>query len=367
VKAYPSFRGSFSFRLWRWWSQYGPWVLQLCAGPYAIIARLRRTSYHRGWLRQYRLPKPIVSVGNLTVGGTGKTPFVIWLARKLHAQGKRVAILSRGYGRRHSFENILVSDGKSLKTNWQFAGDEPVLIAQQCPWAIVAVGKDRYELGKWVLKQTPCDCFILDDGYQHLSLYRDLDLLLFDATDLEGLAGVLPAGRMREPLDAAQWAHGFVLTRTECVSSIRPLQGRIEEALGKGVTPIVVKSVPKSLTHLSTGVVKELDFFSDKAMLVFSGLGNPDAFCASLSASGFEVQEEMKFPDHFAYRECDVEVIRKRIQDSGVEIAVTTEKDQVKLRAWCTQDDPIWVVNMELEVIMGERTLQELLLNHGIL
>ncbi len=231
----------------------------------------------------------------------------------------------------------------------------------------MAVGKDRYRLGMWVLEQFACDCFILDDGYQHLSLYRDLDLVLFDATDLKGLTGVLPAGRMREPLDAAQWAHGIVLTRSECVSSIQPLQERLENALGKCIAPIVVKSVPKHLTHLSTDTVKELDFFYKKTFLVFSGIGNPSAFCASLAAVEIDVREEMRFPDHFVYSEHDAKAIRRKITHSGIEVAVTTEKDAVKLRMWCKHDDPIWVVNMELELIRGEQSLQDLLSNYGLL
>ena len=347
-------------------SRYGSWVLHGCAFPYACIVRLNRTCYQRGWRRQFRLPHPVVSVGNLTVGGTGKTPFVIWLAREIHAQGKRVAILSRGYGRRNVSNNIIVSDGTALTADWQLAGDEPVLIARQCPWAIVAVGSDRYRLGLWVLEQFSCDCFILDDGYQHLSLYRDVDLLLFDATDLKGLTAVLPAGRMREPLEAAQWAHGVVFTRSECVESVQPLQERVEEVLGNEITPIVMKAVPRCLTHLSTGRVQDLEFCKKKPILVFSGIGNPGAFSTSLVASGFDVREEMRFPDHYRYGDHDVEAIRNRMKHSGIDMALTTEKDQEKLRTWCRPDDSIWVVNMEFELIRGEQVLKDLLGRHGL-
>lgn len=347
--------------------RYCPWALQVCAVPYAGFARLSRMSYRRGWRRQYRLPRPVVSVGNLTVGGTGKTPFVIWLATRLHAEGKCVAILSRGYGRQQAWQNILVSNGTDVLADCQIAGDEPLVIAQQCPWAIVAVGKDRYQLGLWVLEQFSCDCFILDDGYQHLSLYRDVDLLLFDATDLQGLAGVLPAGRMREPLDAAQWADGCVLTRSECVASARSVQELLEKSLGKKLNPMVVKSVPKSLTHLSTGRVQEVAYFQQKPIFVLSGIGNPGAFLTSLVAAGFDVREERRFPDHYGYGKDDVAAIRKKMNDSGAELAVTTEKDAVKLRTWCTADDPIWVVNQELEFISGEHAIQDLLRRHSII
>ena len=277
-----------------------------------------------------------------------------------------MAILSRGYGRQNAWQNMIVSDGTGLQADWQLAGDEPVFIARQCPWAIVAVGNNRHRLGLWVLEQFSCDCFILDDGYQHFQLYRDVDLLLFDATDLEGLKGVLPAGRMREPLKAAQCADGVVFTRSECVASVQPLQERLEEVLGEGMTPIVMRSVHRTLTHLSSGTVKELKSFNKKTFLVFSGIGNPEAFCTSLVASGLDVREEMRFPDHWHYGEYDLEAIRGRMKSSGLDMAVTTEKDQEKLRPWCRADYPIWVVNMELEMIRGEQELQDLLSRHGL-
>jgi len=302
----------------------------------------------------------------MTVGGTGKTPFVIWLATRLHAEGKRVAILSRGYGRQQAWQNRLVSDGSDVLADWHMVGDEPFVIAQQCPWAIVAVGKDRYQLGLWVLEQCSCDCFILDDGYQHLSLYRDVDLLLFDATDFQGLAGVVPAGRLREPLDAAQWADGCVLTRSECVASVRPMQEFLEKALGKKLNPMVVKSRLKFFTHLSTGRVQDISYFQKKPIVLLSGIGNPGALLTSLVEAGCEVREEIRFPDHYGYVKDDVAAIRRKLTDSGAELAVTTEKDAVKLRAWCTADDPFWVVSQELEFMAGEDAIDGLLRRHRI-
>ena len=214
-------------------------MLQGAAIPYGMIAKFRRLAYQHDWLRQDHLPKPVVSVGNLTVGGTGKTPLVIWLAHQLHAKGQRVAILSRGYGRQQPSQNFMVSDGKGQVKEWRVAGDEPWMIARNCPWAIVAVGPDRHHLGQWVLAQTDCDCFILDDGYQHLSLYRNLDVLLFDAMDVRGLAGVLPAGRLREPLESINGNEAFVFTRADSLSSIHPVRKTVEDCLGRSISPII--------------------------------------------------------------------------------------------------------------------------------
>ncbi|MGH7167361.1 MAG: tetraacyldisaccharide 4'-kinase, partial [Nitrospiraceae bacterium] len=145
------------------------WPLRALAWPYGLAVRARTALYERGWLARRRLPCRVVSVGNLTVGGTGKTPVVISIAEWLLARGKRVGVLSRGYRRRSRAPQLLVSDGRTILEGPADAGDEPYLIAWRCPGAVVAVGADRYRLGRWVLERFPIDCFVLDDGFQHLA------------------------------------------------------------------------------------------------------------------------------------------------------------------------------------------------------
>ena len=352
-------RAFFLVRLWGWLNRRCPWTLRWCAVPYGVVSRLRRTGYQRGWLPQRRLPKPVISVGNITVGGTGKTPFVMWLASLLHEEGKRVAILSRGYGREGSAVNMLVSDGTSLQTDWRSVGDEAMLMAQKCPWAIVAVGKDRYRLGCWVLEQAGCDCFLLDDGFQHLLLYRDLDILLFDATDVEGLTEVLPAGRMREPLSAAQWATTIVFSRTESIASVEPLQARIEQCVGKSIFPLLVETAPRWLIHIPTGMTQEVDSFKKKSCLLVSGIGNPFSFRFSVVSCGLNVGAEFQYPDHFAYSEKDVDVIRLKMKSLGIDLAITTEKDALKLREFLRSDDPIWALDVKVNMTQGETQIRE--------
>jgi tetraacyldisaccharide 4'-kinase len=351
----------FFIRLRSWLNRRCPWILRWCAVPYGVVAGLRRTGYQRGWLPRHRLPKPVISVGNITVGGTGKTPFVMWLASRLHEQGKQVAILSRGYGRQGSAVNMLVSDGTSLKAGWQAVGDEPMLMAQKCPWAIVAVGKDRYRLGCWVLEQTACDCFLLDDGFQHLPLHRDLDILVFDATDAEGLAEVLPAGRMREPLSAARWATTIVFSRTESVSSVEPLQTRIEQCVGKSIAPLLVETSPRWLVHIPTGMTRGIDFFKDQSLFLVSGIGNPSSFRTSVVSCGLEVRDEIRYPDHFAYSEMDVKEIRLKMKRLGIVHAVTTEKDALKLREFLRSDDPVWALDVQVNMTQGEERIRKIL------
>jgi tetraacyldisaccharide 4'-kinase len=163
----------------------------------------------------------VVSVGNLTVGGTGKTPVVIRLADWLLSVGKRVAILSRGYRRASHAPMLMVSNGERLLATADEAGDEPYLMARRCPKAIVAVGADRYELGRWVLDQFQVDCVLLDDGFQHLRLHRDVNLLLVDATDVDGLRAIVPAGRLREFVGAAARATMIIVTRPTILPALR--------------------------------------------------------------------------------------------------------------------------------------------------
>src|ERR1043165_6560612 len=203
------------------------WWLLWAAIPYGVIARLRVLLYAWGWFPQGKLPVPVLSVGNLTLGGTGKTPVVIVLVDWLLAQGKRVAILSRGHRRTSTDPYLLVSGGARLLVSPKEAGDEPFLMAQRCAKAIVAVAADRYELGDWVLNRFPVDCLVLDDGFQHLGLYRDVDLLLGDATDPEGRAALVPSGRLREPIQAAARATAIVVTRADVPAQVKEVCYRL--------------------------------------------------------------------------------------------------------------------------------------------
>jgi tetraacyldisaccharide 4'-kinase len=352
-------RASFGIKLWHWLSRYSPGMLEWCAVVYEAGASLRRKGYQRGWFHTHRLPKPVISVGNLTVGGTGKTPLVMWLASELHRQGKRVAILSRGYGGSRPSANRWVSDGKSFRADWHSVGDEALLMAQKCPWALIAVGKDRYRLGCWLLEQDTCDCFLLDDGFQHLSLYRDLDILLFDATDETGLKGTLPAGRMREPLSAAQWATIIMFSRTGNSHSLSSLQARIEHHVGKPIVPLRIDITPQKMIHIPTRAIRSMDFFKHRSLLLVSGIGNPSSFRSCVLSCELDVRDEIRYSDHFAYSEKDVEEIRLKMNRLKVDLVLTTEKDALKLQEFLRKDDPFWALEVQVTVAEGENQIQE--------
>jgi tetraacyldisaccharide 4'-kinase len=333
--------------------------------PYGAAARLRTLLYDWGWFDQRRLPVPVVSVGNLTVGGTGKTPMVILLAEWLLAQGKQVAILSRGYRRTHTAQYLLVSNGARLLVGPQEAGDEPFLMAQRCPRAIVAVGADRYQLGDWVLHRFPIDCFLLDDGFQHRGLYRDVDLLLIDATDVAGLAALAPAGRLREPLQAAARATGIIVTRADVLAQVNDVRRKLCAVLGSMPDTIQVVFRPENLVSVTTGAVQSLSWSQGKSALLCSGVGHAGSFRSLVERMGIRILGEVAYADHHIYTRQDVERLRTRAVELQAEIVVTTEKDACKMASLLHPTDAWWAVRLTTHVIEGEDRLRRLVIGMG--
>ena len=341
------------------------WWLMWAAIPYGVVARLRALLYYWGWFAQRRLSVPVLSVGNLTLGGTGKTPVVIVLADWLLAQGKRVAILSRGYRRTSTDLYLLVSNGERLLVGPNEAGDEPFLMAQRCPKAIVAVGADRYELGYWVLDRFPIDCLILDDGFQHLGLYRDVNLLLVDATDAEGLAALVPAGRLREPLQAAVRASAIMVTRADVPAQVTQICHRLQAAIGSMPDPIQVVFGPENLVSVVTGASKPLFWAKGKTALLCSGVGHARSFRSLVETIGIKILDEVVYVDHHAYTNQDVVRLRARATELQAELVVTTEKDSCKLVPLLQPTDNWWAVRLSTDVSVGEDRLRRLVLGVG--
>ena len=330
--------------------------------PYGVVARLRAFLYDWGWFDQRRLPVPVLSVGNLTMGGTGKTPAVILLVDWLLAQGKRVAILSRGYRRTSTAQYLMVSDGERLLVGASEAGDEPFMMAQRCPKAIVAVGADRYELGDWVLSRYPIDCLVLDDGFQHLGLCRDVNLLLVDATDAEGLAAMTPAGRLREPLRAAARATAIVITRADVPAQVTEVCRRLKATLGFMPDPIQAVFRPESLVSVMTGISQPLSWSKGKTALLCSGVGHAGSFRSLVEGIGIKILDEVVHPDHHVYTSQDVEGLKAKAAELRAELVVTTEKDACKLAALLLPTDSWWAVRLTTNVIAGEDRLRRLVL-----
>ena len=335
------------------------WLLLPLAVIYGWVVCVRTALYENGWLSRRRLPCRVVSVGNLTTGGTGKTPVVIAIAQQLASKGKRVAVLSRGYRRKSRDKCLLVSDGARLLAGPDKAGDEPHLIARRCPGVVVAVGADRYRLGTWLLKQFPVDCVLLDDGFQHLGLHRDVNILLMDVSDTTGLRGLLPFGRLREPIAAAARADAVLMTR------VKPGSGHVSSELA-GVSlkrrPYQVRFSAECLVHVANGTLAETNVMRNQHVIAVSGVGNPDSFRALLQDLDVRVEDNIRFPDHHAYGVEDLEHIRARAVRAGVSLILTTEKDACKLEALVAENDPFWAVRLRTEWTHGREDLERLIL-----
>ena len=260
---------------------------------------------------------------------------------------------------------LLVSDGRTIIADPAEAGDEPYLIAQRCPEAVVAVGANRYRLGRWVLERFPVDYFVLDDGFQHLALHRDVDLLLVDASDPTGLEALLPAGRLREPLSAAARATALVLTRCDPTVGVPGALASLPALTANGIRPIRIQFRAEAFIDVVTGAVQGLESASGRAAVAFSGIGNVESFRRLLTEQGLKLVGEVVFADHHQYTQRDLKAIQDRARRDGAELVVTTEKDAVKIGQLVrSQDDGPRILALRLgtQILDGRDQLERLLL-----
>lgn len=331
------------------------------AGLYGLIIRFRLWCYRKGWLTTTRLPCRVVSVGNLTVGGTGKTPVVILLTEWLLAKGQSVAILSRGYKRTSTVPHLLVSDGSRMLAGPSEAGDEPFLMAQRCPGAIIAVGADRVALGRWVLEQHPVDCIVLDDGFQHRSIHRDVDLVLLDATDAAGLDALFPSGRLREPLRELDRASAVLITRADSRQDVKAIHSRLRAVARPYEDAIEVVFRPESFMTIVSREQQPVEWGRKKKAWLVSGIGNSGSFRRSAESIGIEIMGETAYEDHHRYRDDEIRQIRADAQANGSEFVLTTEKDGGKLSPFLLPNDPWWMLRLGTEVVRGKDRLHRLI------
>ena len=322
---------------------------------YGKLTNLRNHLYDRGALRTFSLGARTISVGNITTGGTGKTPLVAYIARNLADRGEKVCILTRGYGRRDPRKRVVVSDGTKIITDPAVAGDEPVELAISLgDKAIIVADPDRVAAAEWARGEFGVTAFILDDGFQHRRARRDVDIVCIDATDPWGGGKTMPGGRLREPLSGLERASIIVITRSDLVSDIEDLRSEIsnlnpEAAVFAARNQIVrVYAVGDATEHIvhdqMTDPASRLEIISNSTiktdsekirLMAFCGIGNPEGFFRQiLNACGdsFELADTQAFPDHHHYRQSDIVDIEKRAGTSNADALVTTVKDAVKLK-----------------------------------
>jgi tetraacyldisaccharide 4'-kinase len=311
------------------------WVLLPLSWIYREIVRVRVWMYAKGVLPQRRVSTPVISVGNLTVGGTGKTPMVIWLAERLLARGNRVGILTRGYKGGEGTSDEIEQMKARLQARVQFG-----------------VGKNRYEQALR-LEQIGVDVLLMDDGFQHLQLARDLDILLLDASQPLTNESLLPAGRLREPLSEMGRADLLVFTRTETSPGAK-------DAIAKLNDYPVFSAATKLLGFRRLGLDNSLvpaeqlgvgPFFS------FCGIGNPQAFFEDLKNWGLSNADTRIFPDHHRYSAADTVEIQTAARSVGAHALLTTEKDAQNLSGVEFRDSPAFVAVIELQIAKEEAFL----------
>ncbi len=322
-------------------------ALLLVSLLYGVVIRLRLYLYRLNIFRTKKLPCRVISVGNITVGGTGKTPTVIHIARLLKARGMRPAIVSRGYGRKRESDILTVSDGRNIPLDADRGGDEPFLIACKLPGVPVVVGADRYEAGMHAINELRPDVVVLDDGYQHIRLMRDLNIALLDGEDAFGKGRLFPAGTLREPLSALRRAELVLVTKTDRTSDVERIGRTVRNYTNAPI--FTARLTPIDLVDAETGEARELGTLRNTTVLAFSGIARPSSFFTSLQELGARLVDAVPFPDHHRYTSGDLAEIRRKAADLRVDLIVTTEKDAVRLRPFRPRD--VWSLRIEQHII----------------
>jgi tetraacyldisaccharide 4'-kinase len=313
---------------------------------YGAAIYIRRIFFGLHIFKQKKISCLVVSVGNITLGGTGKTPTVIQIAELLSRNERRVAVVSRGYGRKDEAEILVVSDGRSVLVDTRTGGDEPVLIASKLPGMPVLVGKKRYQTALLAIQRFRPDVVVLDDGFQHIRLKRDLDIVLVDAGNPLGNGKLFPAGILREPLRALNRAHAVLITKIDSTADVKALKATIQRNTQARI--FTSHQLPVDLIDYRSNDIKPLSALRGSKVLALSGIARPDSFIKLLASLGADIVDACAYPDHFDYKKKDLASIFQKAADDKVSMIVTTEKDAIRLKN--LHADGIWALRIELSV-----------------
>lgn len=308
---------------------------------YGASMRLRERFYRLGLIKQHTFSVPVISVGNLLLGGTGKTPTVQFITKLLQSEGYKPAVVCRGYRGKKLNKSNVVSDGKSILLAPDIAGDEPYLLAKTLPGIPVLTGKKRYLSCQRAITEFGVDCIVLDDGFQHLSVHRDIDIVLFDSTHLAGNSRIFPGGPLREPVSALHRCNCFLLTgRTP--SNIGRAE-KFKELLNTRFPgkPLYFSGISNCSIETISGQPVEAKQLND--VYAFCGIANPDRFQQSLISTGLTPKVFKQLPDHVTYSQSLVDRLSTLADAEGAENFITTEKDVVKLKTY-NFDKPIYIL-----------------------
>lgn len=341
--------------------------LRLLSGLFEGIVRFRLWLYRHGLLRPHELGCQVISIGNLTVGGTGKTPIVEVFARTLQKSGRKVAILSRGYKKKEdpffrrllkklTFEHVaseprVVSDGKRLLLDSALSGDEPFMLATNLPEVAVIVDADRVKAGQYAIQKLGCDTLILDDGFQYLNLKHRFDIVLVDRTNPFGNRRLLPRGILREPVRSIRRA-GFIFITKSNGDGAEELKRTLRQ-YNPDAEISECRHAAKYLQNVYTGERQHLSFLQDLPVAAVSGIASPKGFEDELVRRGARVMYHKRYADHHRYKQQEIiEVINKGLQREARAV-VTTEKDAVRFPMLERRDLPVYFLRVEIEMLSG--------------
>lgn len=349
-------RGAPELLLRRAWEQGGP--VWLCAGLSALAAGYRLSlmardaAYRTGLLRAGRVPVPVISVGNLTVGGSGKTPTVELAVRTLRELGAVPAVVSRGYGRQVAGVHV-VADREGVKRGPRESGDEPYLLARRLPGTSVVVGESRYEAAQLAVEGTGATAVVIDDGFQHRTLAKDVEIVVVNGRRPWGNGRLFPRGSLREPPGALRKADLIVVTNPTGLAAV----AEVEQALRRHRAHAPVVSATYRVAdvwEVSEGVRTAPADLAGRRVMAMAGLAAPQGFVETARALGAEVMGLVEFPDHHWYESADLAAAAARAREAGAEGLVTTEKDWVRLQGLPQMGIPLWVVPIVMEITSNE-------------
>ena len=331
-------------RKWYWFPVF--WFLRCLSFFYLLGHHFRLWAYRWGIFPRHSLDCRVISVGNLTLGGTGKTPFVMMIAETLRGNGYKPAILTRGYGGKSKKIVNVVCDGKSLLLSPDWVGDEAVMMAEKLKNVPIITGSDRFQTGRYALENFEIDTLILDDGFQHLALRRDLDILLCDHQRPLGNNYLFPAGELREPASETR--------RADMVCFTRYLGGPVK------FSQKFLGSIPQIKTHLrldsiinmENDDVCDAEALKNQPVVAFCGIANPEGFRQILEDSQVQLKVFKAFPDHHVYSLQDIKDLESQALKEGGKLILVSEKDAVKLKD-IKFSLPFYKVVIDLEILEG--------------
>ena len=348
-------------------------VLRFLSYLYGFGVGCKLGLYQLGLVSPEKLDCCVISIGNITVGGTGKTPTAQNVAAMIKSMGYRVVILNRGYRSHWDKELGVVSDGKKIFMTAYEAGDEAYLMAKTLPGIPVIIGKDRGLTGKYAVEKLDAEVIIMDDGYQHWHLYRDLDVVLVDTYNMFGNGCLLPRGTLREPLTHLARAGMFLLTKTDQSSQFGRAELRKTLQKYNPAAP-VIESIhhPKNFVEIADwykGIHEntlELSELQGQKVMVFSAIGNPSSFEQTLSCIGINILEAIRYPDHHDYGMLEMQYISERAASLEAVALITTAKDAVKIPTefiYFNRDLPLYILNMDIMITEGQELFEKIVLD----